>query len=293
MHPFEKAGLGIAPYRLIRVISLPERGFAGIAPNLFTKAMSDAADEGRRERVSLGKCQFCGTALKNNFIIEATCGHRSVVGCDCVRRTDDETLIATVEAADRERQQAAREAVRQAKAARAEQQRKAAQRAQKRAERRFWFDRSGDLFRGAITHRHRSAFIASVLRQFLQHGRLTDAQFVALSDAVARAQRRATPRPAPVAERRASRSQHVGAIGERHQRRLTLIAQFPVDSRNGQLTLSIMRDTEGNSYKTLSHCPLERQTPTLVRFEVRKHDAYKGEPQTVIGSIYKVDEVSA
>lgn len=71
-HPFEKAGLGSAPFRV--------RGFW-------------------RERRA---CDYCGTRILNCFEVVGVDGRAFVVGCDCVRRTEDRKLVDQLKAIKRE-----------------------------------------------------------------------------------------------------------------------------------------------------------------------------------------------
>lgn len=80
VHPFEAAGLGKAPFRVVGVerrvgpIPLPDGSFAG-APGQ-----------------PMGCCQFCFTGIAECWLIQSADGRQSVVGCDCVRKTGDVVL---------------------------------------------------------------------------------------------------------------------------------------------------------------------------------------------------------
>lgn len=93
-HPFQEAGLGEAPFRLVDVIE--------------TK---DAAQIG----IPLGCCHFCGAGLRFNFILRDRSGRLSVVGCDCVMKTGDAELMTAAELERKRHEKALREAARAAK----------------------------------------------------------------------------------------------------------------------------------------------------------------------------------
>lgn len=67
-HPFEKAGLGKAPFRCIGV---EEMVFT--MPGGYSKAG--------------GACQYCGTGIRWAFQIKSSDGAHFHVGCDCVEKT--------------------------------------------------------------------------------------------------------------------------------------------------------------------------------------------------------------
>lgn len=62
-HPFERAGLGQAPFRFI------------------------GATRGR------SSCCYCGTAIATKFFVRSADGQTFHAGCDCIAKTDDPHLI--------------------------------------------------------------------------------------------------------------------------------------------------------------------------------------------------------
>lgn len=76
IHPFEKAGLGKAPFRCVGV----ENRVGPI--NLGGGMTSGAPGQ------PMGTCDYCGTGIANCFHIVSSDGKRFIVGCDCVARTD-------------------------------------------------------------------------------------------------------------------------------------------------------------------------------------------------------------
>lgn len=77
LHAFEKAGLGIAPFRCI-----------GVQENWYSAA-PDHKQPG-------GHCAFCFTSIAYEYVIKDVKGKMFVVGCECVRRTGGEKLIEGV-----------------------------------------------------------------------------------------------------------------------------------------------------------------------------------------------------
>ncbi len=101
-HPFEKAGLGKAPFRCI-----------GYELQLFV------AYPGATPRAG-ASCDYCGTSIANVFKIKGS-GPNDVtfkVGCDCVAKTADRDLIVAVKANQKERRAVAKQARNEARAAR-------------------------------------------------------------------------------------------------------------------------------------------------------------------------------
>lgn len=66
LHVFEAAGLGKAPFRY------------------FGSAIGSTC------------CDYCGTHIVNQFIVESADSKRFTVGCECIKKTDDSALIKPV-----------------------------------------------------------------------------------------------------------------------------------------------------------------------------------------------------
>ena len=71
MHPFEGAGLGKAPFEVIQVYTSEPHT----------------------------NCDFCATRIWEVHVIESDDGLIFKVGCECVKRTEDEDLIDSMAAA--------------------------------------------------------------------------------------------------------------------------------------------------------------------------------------------------
>ena len=72
-HRFETAGLGKAPFSCV-----------GVRRNAH--ANGDGTEKPG------GTCDFCGTGIMYEFVIESADGQRHKVGCDCIAKVGDEGL---------------------------------------------------------------------------------------------------------------------------------------------------------------------------------------------------------
>jgi hypothetical protein len=72
LHPFERAGLGKAPFY-----------FVGLTEKTYQACHGAPVQPG-------GTCAFCGTGIRYCCQIKSADGARFVVGCDCVQRLADE-----------------------------------------------------------------------------------------------------------------------------------------------------------------------------------------------------------
>lgn len=93
-HPWERNGLGVAPYRLVG------------SGRMTYQATPDAP-------VQPGtSCDYCGEGISNVFFIKAACGSHFKVGCNCVLKVSSkgDRVVKEVNAAVREAQKKARQA---------------------------------------------------------------------------------------------------------------------------------------------------------------------------------------
>lgn len=83
IHLFERAGLGLAPFRVV--------GF-----EVIKHRAGDHVQAG-------SSCDFCGTGIANVFWIQGSepGAVRFKVGCDCVQKTGDAGLVSSVKAAQK------------------------------------------------------------------------------------------------------------------------------------------------------------------------------------------------
>lgn len=104
IHPFEAAGLGLAPFKLI-----------GFDRKVGPIKMEDGTEVGAPGQ-PMGTCDFCGTGIADCYRIKSSDLKTFVVGCDCVLKLgrSDNRLVGEVKrkklALDRAKRAAKREA---------------------------------------------------------------------------------------------------------------------------------------------------------------------------------------
>lgn len=97
-HPWEIAGLGLPPYRVVGVET--RRGPVHLPNGMMVGAPGQP----------MGTCEYCFQGIADCYKILSSDGKRFVVGCDCVRRAYQEAgerVPAAVEKFEREKRQAA------------------------------------------------------------------------------------------------------------------------------------------------------------------------------------------
>lgn len=88
LHPFERAGLGLAPFRCVGVehrvgpIKTTDPKFPGVTFEVGAPGQP------------MGTCDYCGTGIADCYVIRSADGKKFVVGSDCVMRTYSETNTA-------------------------------------------------------------------------------------------------------------------------------------------------------------------------------------------------------
>lgn len=81
IHPWEDAGLGLAPFRCLGVerrigpIKYQDPKYPGITTEIGAPGQP------------MGRCDFCGQGIADCYLILSKDGKKFVVGSDCVRRT--------------------------------------------------------------------------------------------------------------------------------------------------------------------------------------------------------------
>lgn len=87
MHPFEEAGLGLAPFRCV-----------GVERRVGPIKYPDGTEVGAPGQ-PMGSCAYCGTGIADCYMIKSADGKRFVVGCDCVLKVErkDNVKSATTE----------------------------------------------------------------------------------------------------------------------------------------------------------------------------------------------------
>lgn len=98
-HPFERAGLGAAPFRFLGIEEQDMRhGRVVVGRGTASEVETQAG----------GTCAFCGNFILVMCRVESADGRRFHVGSDCVEKVDDTALRATVKRAVAKRRNAQR-----------------------------------------------------------------------------------------------------------------------------------------------------------------------------------------
>jgi len=82
-HPFEAAGLGVAPFRVVDVENR-------VGPIRYGNTVVGAPGQ------PMGACDYCGRGIAQCFMVKGSDGSLFTVGCDCVRKTNDKRLVRAV-----------------------------------------------------------------------------------------------------------------------------------------------------------------------------------------------------
>ncbi len=84
VHPFERAGLGKAPFRFVGMVDQPKAGGLG-------GGMVSVGEVNGVEVLTTpgGSCDYCGQGIIYMFGVESSDGRRFKVGCDCVHKIAD------------------------------------------------------------------------------------------------------------------------------------------------------------------------------------------------------------
>lgn len=84
-HPFERAGLGTAPFRVIGVE-------CRTGPIRTTDPVTGITTEIGSPGQPMGCCQYCYQGISECWLVRSSDGKVFTVGCDCVRKTSDPGL---------------------------------------------------------------------------------------------------------------------------------------------------------------------------------------------------------
>jgi hypothetical protein len=269
IHCFEKSGLGKAPFRCVGLYSIPSPSLAEHNVEAYNNALRDMPRD-----VGCGSCQYCGTAIMHNFIIQSSDGMRFVVGSDCVARTGDAGLLKQVRG---ERLKVVRE-------------KREAGRRMKREEREAGWaaERAARAATFAVEHAALLAqaepflgnpFVGDVIKRGLAGGYMSDRAIETLirvvNDLTQQAQNRIN-------------SKHVGVVGKRQEWsvRVERTAGYfrPSFAGYGQDYVHIitMRDEAGNALVSKGSFSAERGAQLVIKATVKAHDEYQGEKQTIV-----------
>lgn len=270
MHPFEKAGLGTAPFRCV-----------GVYKNVYCAGVGAPVQPG-------GSCDFCGTGIMYEYQIKSADGRRFKVGCDCVRRTGGESHVAGIRA---ERLKLARE-----------------QRSLKREARQTEWKAQREVRRVVELEARRVAFIAAepalaaalealpdTASKFMldmrdgvrRWGSLTEHQLTAVKTSIARDAARATER---------ANSTHIGTIGKRQN--IKLVIQHRTERLDdhfwpARTSYWFLLKAGDNVFTYRGSVNLGSVGETVdAKWSIKDHTEYQGTRQTVLArpAFPKVDE---
>lgn len=257
-HPFEKLGLGKAPFSCTHVT---ENVFA--LPDGTTKAG--------------GCCDYCSTGIRWEFWIKGSVAgaKQFKVGCDCVAKTGwgiegFEKVRAQHTRARRQAGVQSRRAARQAQVA--------AERAQRQADRheatQAWRDANSAVVVRLTAYEGTNSFLRDMAINLANWGNLTDRQLEAVESCFAVIDR---------AEAARANSKHIGAVGDKVTLTITVERVIKLESQFGTNYITIARDEQGNAvtYKGLIDIGGKGDTNT-VKASVKEHTVYNGIKQTVI-----------
>jgi hypothetical protein len=268
MHPFQKSGLGIAPFRCV-----------GVSENVFVMP-------GGHSKAG-GSCDYCGTGIRWEFLIESADDKTFKVGCDCVAKTYREygEEVANFRAVRlshaRELRAAGAEVRRQARQKAWDAQR--AIWAQERQEATAaWRDEHADLIARIEQHKGKNDFLYSMADAIKHYGRLTDRQQQSAERSLLAIER---------IERQRRSSRHVGTIGQRiknAQARITrcvVIGTEPFYPYAKRFCVTL-EDLQGNSlvwFTGNGGQPFDEFSPCA--YTVKDHGEYDGVQQTVVSRL--------
>jgi hypothetical protein len=263
IHPFEKAGLGVAPFRCTRVTVAKYQACHG-AP------------------VQPGaSCDYCGTGIMNVFWIKGSQPDAAEfrVGCDCVAKTG-----AVVEKFRDERLKFARlqrEAKRETRRAAREQ--KWAQARDERATAYLVTDEGAKV--SAFLLNHTTGFLGEMNASLHKWGSLTPGQHAAVLKIIAQNEARAAAPP----------SSHQGEVGKALTFTAKILAtrehvmsRFPHAVSHWHL----MTDDAGNVYTFRGVSIGDKGETVTGTFTVKAHEEYKGTKQTVVQRPRKLSTVT-
>ena len=257
-HPFEKAGLGKAPFSCTHV-----------SENVFT--LPDGTSKAG------GCCDYCGTGIRWEFWIKGSIAgaKQFKVGCDCVAKTG--WGIEGFEKVRADHTRARRQAGAQSRRA-ARQDQVAAQRAQRQADRleatQVWRNVNSAVVARLEAYEGTNDFLHISAINLAQWGNLTQRQLEAVESCFAVIDRLEAAR---------ANSQHVGAVGDKVTMTITVERVIVLKTQFGTNYITIARDEQGNAvtYKGQINIGDKGDTNTI-KASVKEHTVYNGIKQTAI-----------
>ena len=259
IHPFEKAGLGKAPFSC-----------TGVSENVWENG--DGTTKGG------GVCDYCGTGIRWEFWIKGSIAgaKQFKVGCDCVAKTGwgiDRFLEVRAEHT-RARRQAGAQKRRESRQAQL-----AAERAQKATERleatQAWRDANSALVTRLAAYAGTNEFLLSANQNIVQWGKLTDRQVEAVESCFTVIDRQEFAR---------ANSQFIGEVGDKVTMTITVERIIVLKSEfYGDNYITIAHDESGNviTYKGRSDIGGKGDI-VIIKATVKEHTVYNGVKQTVV-----------
>jgi hypothetical protein len=262
IHPFERTGLGTAPFRCV-----------GYEKSIYRDANGNTR--------SGSSCDVCGTSIMHVYHIQGTTGPLFKVGCDCVQRTHDTGLVSGMR---REQHAVEYKAILAAeRIAKADRDAARAARHAKQAAKNisdfamflYGCDVVTDCAHAPQFARDRARAVAEALRTGIDD-HVTDGHFQVIGLAYL-----AAMLPAP---------KHAGVVGKRMRDVVCRYEGGPLvglDSLYGSSTLANFRVTEGEFagallvWKTQGALPKKGDVVRLTG-TVKEHAEYKGVLQTMV-----------
>jgi hypothetical protein len=272
-HVFELSHNGKAPFRCVGVASIPSPSLAEQNPTAYNNALAMLP-----KGIGCGSCAHCGTAIMHNYIIVSSEGNKFVVGSECVMKTGDAGLIATVKA-ERSRMAAEKREVRR-NTNRAE--REASWKAEREANAKHFAMIYADLITKAQPHMQ-IAFIKDVIEGGLSGRFISDKAISAVARVIESIEQRAIWK---------ANSRHTGTVGKRQTFNVVVdrIASYERPSFAGygydRVWIVTMRDEAGNAIvsKSTAFCP-DQGANLTIKATVKEHSSYDGEQQTIVQRI--------
>ena len=266
-HPFEKSGLGKAPFSC-----------TGVSENVWENG--DGTTKGG------GVCDYCGTGIRWEFWIKGSVAgaKQFKVGCDCVAKTG--WGIEGFEKVRADHTRARRQAGVQSRRA-AHQAKVAVERAQRLAQRveasQAWRDSNSALVARLTSYAGTNEFLLHSASSLTTWGSLTPRQLEAVESCFAVVDRTEFAR---------ANSQHIGNVGDKVMLTVTVERIIVLESQFGTNFITIGRDQHGNAvvYKGKINIGGKGETST-VKASVKEHTVYNGINQTVIQRPKILDEV--
>lgn len=265
MHPFEKAGLGIAPFRC-----------TGVGESVFV--LPDGSSKAG------GSCHYCGTGIRWEFYIQGDDGREFKVGCDCVEKTyreygvEVENFKAIRLEHARQRRQAGAQVRREARQKAWEAQREIWKQERLEASAQ-WREENAELIAKIEQHKASNDFLGNMAHAIQYYGRLTDRQQSSVERCVQILERQEAQR---------QNSQFIGTPGQRIKSaklRVTgsiVIGKEPFYPYAPRYLISL--EDENSNVLTWFTSVYEKAFDVFeeAAFTVKDHSVYRGIRQTIV-----------